>query len=324
MRSILFIGVSSAALLASMTAMAQERLITEETLDGGYYVGTGVTKLQANEIVWDGSHRLSHLIWQSTAPVLRAGFDVNFADGWTFKGNGSVAMGGDSHMEDYDWIDFDDGGAYVPSDNWDDWTHRSIHPDTRLDYYLALDAAVGYDVLHTPEFTANVNVGLKYTDVKWTAFGGSGLYSDVAFRDDPWVLPDGVRVIDFNQKWPVVFAGLDTEYRSGAFSFGVGAKAGVTFKAYDIDNHYLRDPDGLRFMDFLRPAPMVSIAAKANYAVSDLSDLFLAVEYERIYEARGDVDVYSIGSGTYLGSAADVSGGDFQSLMVTGGFKGRF
>jgi plasminogen activator len=323
MRLILTIGAWSAVFLASVPAMAQERLITEETLDGGFYVGTGVTKLQANEIVWAGNHRLSHLIWQSTAPVLRAGFDVNFADGWTFKANGSAAMGGDSHMEDYDWTDWDGaGGPATWSDNWDEWTDRSEHPDTRLDYYVALDAAIGYDVIHTAEFTANVNVGLKYTDVKWSAYGGSALYSWFnGYRNTTVIFADGLPVIDFNQKWPVAFAGLDTEFRSGALTLGADAKAGVTFSAGDVDNHFLRD---LLIMDYLRPSAVLMLSVDASYAVSENSDLFLALEYEKIFEARGDKQRYIASTGAPELTLPDFAGGDFQSFSLTGGFKGQF
>ena len=166
--------VPAVVLAAGTPALAGEEFYTYQTLDSTYYVGTGVARLQANELVWSGNHRLSQLIWQSTAPVLRAGFGVDFNNGWTVKANGTAALGGDSHMEDYDWIDYDGGGAYVPSSQFDQWTHQSVHPDTRLDYYVDVDAAVGYDVFHTPEFTANINVGLKYTDVKWTPRAAPG------------------------------------------------------------------------------------------------------------------------------------------------------
>lgn len=307
-------------LAAGAPAFAEDEFYTYQTLDSNYYVGTGVARLQANELVWSGNHRLSQLIWQSTAPVLRAGFGVNFNNGWTVKANGTAALGGDSHMEDYDWIPYGPSNSIAPGSDWDQWTHRSVHPDTRLDYYVDIDAAVGYDVFHTPEFTANINVGLKYTDVKWTASGGTGLYSGTAFRDTPMTFPDSPG-IDYNQKWPILFAGLDTEYRSGAFSLGLDARAGVTFKATAPDNHYLRN---LRFVDNLQPAPVLSLRARAAYAISDTAELFVAGQYDRIYQVRGDTDYYTISGGTYLGSLTNVAGADFQAVTLTGGFKGTF
>ena len=152
------------------------------------------------------------------------------------------------------------------------------------------------------------------------ASGGTGLYSVNAFRDTPMTFPDRPG-IDYNQKWPILFAGLDTEYRSGAFSLGLDARAGVTFKSVSVDNHYLRN---LRFVDTLQPAPVVSVRARAAYAISDSSELFLAGQYDRIYEVRGNTDYYTISGGTYLGGLANVAGGDFQAVTLTGGVKGTF
>lgn len=79
-------------------------------------------------------------------------------------------------MEDYDWA----SGDYA----FDNWTDQSIHPGADLDRYINLDAAIGKNFAMDENITINLHGRFKYTNVKWTAHGGSYIYSKLGFRDD--------------------------------------------------------------------------------------------------------------------------------------------
>ncbi|PBB89976.1 hypothetical protein CK215_24805 [Mesorhizobium sp. WSM3864] len=87
-------------------------------------------------------------------------------------------------MEDCDWL------KDAPSFAELDWSHQSIHPDTRLDRYIDLDMAAGPDFVINDATVINLHGGVKYTDMKWKAYGGSYQYSGEGFRDYRGESPD--------------------------------------------------------------------------------------------------------------------------------------
>ncbi|MDX0500770.1 omptin family outer membrane protease [Sinorhizobium medicae] len=99
-----------------------------------------------------------------------------FGIAWTVSGNVDLGFSGNSHMEDYDWA----SGDYA----FDNWTDQSIHPGADLDRYINLDAAIGKNFAMDENITINLHGRFKYTNVKWTAHGGSYIYSKLGFRDD--------------------------------------------------------------------------------------------------------------------------------------------
>jgi plasminogen activator len=95
-------------------------------LSGGWLTG------QSHELVyWDGE-KISELIWDiDHAFVLNADFSFRLMP--ALRLNAGASFGGhiDSYMEDYDWLGLDYGVT--------DWTHRSTHEDTELDYFTRID-----------------------------------------------------------------------------------------------------------------------------------------------------------------------------------------
>jgi outer membrane protease len=279
----------------------------------------GVITLEANEYVYvapGDDTRLSHLIWQSTAPVLNAGFDVSLPDGWTFAAKAQVALGGDSYMEDFDWI-----APYATGTGDDDWSDRSQHDDTDLDWYFNGSMLIGYDMALTDTVTVNVNGGLKYTDVQWAAYGGSFVYSDGAPRDTVGDFPDGEPGITYRQTFPAAVAGLDIEHSDGPLTVGASVQAGVTFSAVGDDHHWMRD---VNFIDTLESAPLLAVGASAGYEVAEGVQLFVAAQAEQIFTARADTDAYDISTGDYLWTEEDQAGGDLFAASVSVGLTGSF
>lgn len=317
------------ALLCStaIPAVAADFGATDDTAFGDVRVwgGIGVAYLEANEYVYDGagsSDVVSQLIWQSTAPVLTGGFDVALPDGWTAKGTAQFAISGDSYMEDYDWF----GPDFVSYDA-DDWTHRSQHDDTNLDWYFNGSLLVGHDFAVGDNAKVNLNAGFKYTDVQWTAFGGTYVYS--GFEGDPaghyhdytGSFPDGEKGITYRQSFPALVAGADFEADLDALTLSAGIQGGFTVYGIGDDHHWMRD---LNFVDTLASAPLLGAHASASYEIVDGLALFAEGTVEKVFTARGDTDEYDLITDDQTGYYPDAAGGDLFAASISAGIKGTF
>jgi len=276
----------------------------------------GAMYLEGNEKVLNGDFTVSHLIWRSTTPVLRGGVAVDFGGGFSATVEGSTAGFGISYMEDYDWLRGDD--------TFDNWSHRSQHPDTRLDHYFTGAASLGYELLNDESAVIRAHAGFKYTDVQWTAYGGTYLYSTGGgFRNTPGTIPDGVAGVTYRQQLPEVFIGFDGEEKYGDVSVGGLLRGGVTFLSVATDNHYLRVPP-LRFVDSIYVAPTMTLGANVGFALGPNAKLTLAARYDHIFEQRGDVREYNATTGALIGSFVGAAGAALRSAEITAGLEGSF
>ena len=273
----------------------------------------GAMYLQGDEKVVNGNYTVSHLIWQTKTPVLRGSIAVDFGNGLSASLEGSTAGFGSSYMEDYDWLRGDD--------TFDNWSHRSQHPDTQVDHYYTGAAALGYELVNHDNAVVRAHAGLKYTDVQWTAYGGTYLYSGVGFRDTPGTIPDGTAVITYRQQLPELFLGVDGEEYYGNFRVGGLLRGGLTFLAVATDDHWLRN---LRFVDTLYVAPTFTAGVDVGYALGRNAELFLAARYDHIFEQRGDTRTYDIATGAPLDTYIDSAAGALRSAELTAGLKGKF
>lgn len=313
-------GVGLTLLLGCAPAGAQD--IGNDALDERvvFSASIGAMSLRANEFVFDGNHTLSQLTWQSTAPVLRSGADVQLDGGFTLKAEGALALSGSSYMEDYDWQDYDGAGPFVPGNGPDDWTDRSQHPDTQLDYFASGSAALGYDLVRSEAGSINLNGGLQYSDVQWTASGGSALYSTGGFRNNSFNIPAGP-VVTYRQQLPSVFAGVDGQMDSGSLHLGGMLRAGVTVFGRSTDEHWQRD---LRFSDALYVAPTLAIGANAAFDLGPTSQLFVAARYSQVFTTKATSDVRDTGTGAVLFYGSNSGGLDLRTIDVTAGLKASF
>jgi len=279
--------------------------------------GVGYAFINSDEIVYDANgDRISHLLWESQAPMVSGKVEADFANGWTLRAGGSFAFAGSSHMQDNDWF-----GPYFVSYDFNDWTHRSEHPDTRLQHYFSGDIAVGKDLPLGSAATLNLHAGLKYTDVKWSAYGGTYTYSVTGYRADTGSFLNGSPGITFQQRYPGVFLGASFAAHEGPWTLSGQARGGVSIKATDTDHHWMRD---LRFEETYGAIPFVSAAARVDYAVNDQASLFLGGDYEQYFHAVGDTTVYSIASGAQGPTYTKGAGMTLKAISVSGGFRMKF
>lgn len=282
-------------------------------------MGAGLIALEAREWVFTApgsTDNLSLLIWQSLAPTITANFSARSLDGWTIDVDGQIAGFGDSYMQDYDWIAPNNTG-FGP----DDWSDRSQHPDTALEWYLNGSLKVGNNVFMTGNSTVNLNAGLELTSTSWTASGGSAIYSDGGFRNVELDFTEGEPGITYRQLFPEIFAGVDGTMQEGPWQLSGGAKAGVTMMATATDIHWLRDR---RFEETIDPALVLAANARLAYQVEDGMQVFVAGQIDNIFLGRSDTVIYEHSTGAEVFDSPDASGAQLFSATFTAGLTGSF
>ncbi len=279
----------------------------------------GYASITAREHVYAGSSgddNLSLLVWESQAPIANVDVKLRLPDGWTLRGHIDAALLGDSVMTDYDWTSFS------PSYQFNDWDHRSISPNTSLDWYLKGDIALGRDLPISEALTVNVNGGLSYTDVEWTAVGGTYVYSVGGFRDTVGTIPN-VPAVRYRQQLPTIFAGLDATVSDGPWDLEAGARAGLIVYGQSVDHHYLRTPPEY-ITDNLTFGQMVSAEAKIEYNFTDHLGAYLSGAYDKMFAGHMPTDYRQISDGSLILHDDSIGGAELDAWSVTAGVKGRF
>ena len=307
-------ALSCLVLAAPSLAAADDNLFASP--DGAFAIsgGIGLANIKAGEFVYLGSHKLSQLDWESKGVTLYTlGLDAQIDKSWSVKGSFNVGTGGDGHMVDYDWL----------SSMYDDWSERSIHPDTQLDHYFSGSVEIDREVFKNETTSFDIGAGFRYTDVKWTAYGGSFIYSsgDPAFRDLSGNFPDGEKGISYQQKIPVGFLSVSGEHNVGKFTISGGLQGGLSFRIDDIDDHWMRS---LRFYDTMNMAPTIGANVAVNYELTSMASLYVSGSFERVFHARGDMEFYDTTTGSKVGSQEDGAGADFQAMSISFGLRGKF
>ena len=301
---------SLAVLATSSPALAGDMLQTSADGSVIFRGSYGITAITANELVWEGKTKVSQLIWKSRMiNTFTGAVETDLDKRFYLKATGVIGLGGNGYMADYDW--FNPGGP---------WTHRSLHPDTRLDHYYALSLEAGREVLSVDGTDLSLGGGFKYTDVKWSAYGGSYVYSDSGFRADRGKFPDGEKGISYRQQWPVPYLGINLSHTEGAWTIGGALQGGIAVDAAGTDDHWMRD---LRFIDHLDTTPVVMTSASAESEFRPDTAFYISGSFDRMFRIRADTTMIDrLGGGRQ--KFPDSAGADYQSWTVSLGLRGRF
>jgi outer membrane protease len=308
MRS-LILGMGIAALLYS-GASAEDLLV--QSPDGMviWYGGLGLTGIKAHEYVFSGDRKVSELIWRSAfVPTATAGLTAELPQKWYIHTDVAIGYGGNGYMADFDWL--------VKGRSWSD---RSLSPDTRLDHYFTGSLEAGRELITLQDTTISLGAGVKYTDVQWSAFGGSFIYTNQSWHDWRGHFPSGEKGITFRQAMPVPYLGLNFSHTTGAWTLAGSLQGGVSVSARDIDDHWLRD---LRFYDYYQTAPDLSARLSADYAWRNNLSLYLSGGFDRLFLARADTKIVKTTTGRSNWDP-NSAGGDYSSVTVSFGIKGKF
>lgn len=316
MTKIHIVSLAAVGLLSGLPlqALADDTLFTASndmfTISGS----VGLANISGGEYVYAGSHKMSQLDWESTGVTLyTAEIGADIDKNWSVKAKFSAGFGGDGHMVDYDWM----------SETHDEWSDRSVHPDTELAHYFTGSIEIDRDVYSNETTTLALGAGFRYSDVKWDAYGGSYIYSsgDPDFRDLVGEFPDGEQGISYQQKIPVGFLAANVEHTAGRFSFTGGLQGGLSFGIDDIDDHWMRNA---RFYDYMDAAPTIALNLGANYALTPSAAVYVSGSFERVFHAKGSMDMYDTTTGDLVASEDNAAGATFQAMSISVGLKGTF
>lgn len=275
-----FVILLTASNLLAIQAGQGPGLVLSEGAEYNLSVRGGVVYQQgeAREIVFDGTHKLSELIWDITGLVyaggsaslsLGSGLQVN-AGYWT------AINEGDGEMQDYDW--------YIVGA---DWTHFS---DGRVD----INEAHTFDINGTLRFLDFDGVaiyaigGFKQMYWDWSQFGGRYIYSVNGFRDARGTSPDDENGINYDQTFDIPYVGVGASLQLGALR-GSGYLIYSPFvQAEDNDEHVLRE------LYFTETFENIDYLGAGVEAVLELGEAFFvsgALDVHSIPEARGDTEI---------------------------------
>ncbi|MDV4159426.1 MULTISPECIES: omptin family outer membrane protease [Rhizobium] len=313
-RVITGIVVTFCLLVATPSLAAADKTLFSSD-DGNFVVfgGLGLANIKAQEFVYQTDRKISQLNWESKGMTLfTVGADAQIHNDWSVKGSVEIGTGGNGHMVDYDWM--------LPTH--DDWSNRSIHPLTELDHYFT--GAIQLDRIIYGDETSRIAVGagFQYTDIKWSAYGGSGIFSTGGgFRNNRWEAPDWVRGISYRQQIPIGFLSLSGEYDFGDLTISGGLQTGLSFGIKDIDDHWVRN---LRFHDDIDPAPTIGATVALDYAMTPAASLHLSGSFQQVFNSHGETQFEDTKEGTRSAWKKDAAGANFQSMSISIGLNFTF
>jgi outer membrane protease len=216
-------------------------------------------------------------------------------------------------MEDYDWLGLDDGVT--------DWTDRSVHEDTELDYFTRVDLNLQYDFLRMPVLTLGGLLGARVTGIQWSAYGGDYVYTSdpaTSFRDEIGSFTDGEIGITYEQAWLVPYIGIAASLDMGNLRISASAVGSPLAYGTDDDVHWLRD---LNFIDDFEPTNFLGAAAELSYRYGPQYQFFVNATAERYFRTSGDTTLIDITSGASAYYGGDVSGADHENLQISVGMR---
>src|SRR5690606_28765943 len=104
-------------------------------------------------------------------------------------------------------------------------------------------------------------------------------------------------------------------------SYTASIQGGMTFFGLATDDHWMRD---LRFVDRIRPTPVLAAAATATYNFSDTLAAYVTGSVEKVFLGRADTEVIDTLTGASLGTSADIGGAELGTVSLSAGLKGSF
>jgi omptin len=276
----------------------------------------GLANIYAEENVFDNGREVSRLDWESKGvTLLRGSISIAATPNWSIRAEGKTGMNGDGHMTDYDWI-----APNYTSQSDDGWSHRSLHDDTRLDHYYSGSLEVNRTLVEANGRYLSAGIGGRYSEVQWSAYGGSYIYSVFNPRDLVGNFEDGERAITYRQKMPALYANVRGAQNFGAWTLSGGLEGGALLKAKALDDHWMRD---LRFTDEFDIGFTYGGNAAVAYNLTQNIALYANGSFEMTKFDVGDTNMRDKSSGANA-DFSDSAGAKFLAGSVSLGLKGSF
>jgi outer membrane protease len=275
----------------------------------GYLRGT------STENVYDPTSRrykVSQLDWNVDAVTVGGRVALRPLDGLTLRGHFWTAVASDGAMTDRDWL-----GGSQGSNNW---THRSIHPDTRIPKAWQADVSAAYAFYQDNDVAVAALAGFRHYEVRYRANGGSYVYSQNGFRDLSGNFTPGQLGIAYQQWWDTPYIGMGAYYRSDDLS--------VSTELYGSPFTFTRDKDyhALRYTIFkenFSTTGMVGANLTVEYKITPMISIAGRLDYTRYIEAEGGTKMFDYASNTFRRFPKPSAGADADTLHMTLGIKSR-
>lgn len=278
----------------------------------------GVVEGSAAELVFyypnGKKFMISELTWD-LKDIAMGGVHGSVGFGRRFRlnlGVWSALSEGSGMMIDRDWSYPDSfSGFLTPGDS--NWTHESRHPDTSLDEGIVFDQNLSVLALQSGPFALSGIVGYKHDTWKWSARGGTYIYSDAAFRDTIGSFPPGEPVITYEQQYSIPYFGVGASWSRPVFQLETHLLFSPLVSASDSDYHVLRN---LLFEGDFSGGTYWGLGLNATWAFATHWTATLGVEYQSIPQITGDVkvegDVYGSGGGVSMSAASVTLGAGYR------------
>jgi outer membrane protease len=282
---------------AAVTSQGSAGSISTQAGGLSFSLGASVGQVEgtAKELVFDNSvvkkFKLSELTWDITEVVM-AGVQGSLGFGERFHANlgyWTALNKGNGGMVDRDWLYSPAGMAQIEPDA-DNWTHESKHPNTHLEKGSMLDLNLTGQIWQAGPFSVSGIAGYKIDDWKWSARGGTFVYSVDTFRDTVGSFPDNQKVIVYEQEYNIPYLGIGAGWSGATFAVDGRLLLSNWVSATDTDNHVLRSTI---FEGDFSDGTFVGVGVSATWNFAPRWFATAALDYQSISEITGDVTMRS-------------------------------
>lgn len=295
------VGASVEAISTQGTRFG-DRLSAEGYL--GYLTG------ESHESVYNDGQRVSRLDWEiKDALVLGTRLSYQATSWLTLDAGGWTSLAADAKMTDYDWLWSDR----------DDWSDRSIHPDTDLRRAFEVDLGARARVIERDGFWLDGMLGYQLRNFQWRASNGSYLYSRMDWHDDSGEF-SGPQV-DYEQWWRTPYIGVGGGYALPWLRLSGRVIASPFAQVSDSDTHIENQQ---RFTGDFDSTQMAAVTLRAEHDIGPRLTLTGEANYQKFWEARGDMTVNYLNLDGWRSELNDAAGASNQTLIFSLGLDYRF
>ncbi|PZQ51363.1 MAG: hypothetical protein DI556_04130 [Rhodovulum sulfidophilum] len=322
------LGLSVAACLAAADAYAEtsppagaatpaavttrsfaSRVLSDRLSVEGYL---GYLSGESKELVYFGGQKQSQLDWTIESAAVVGGRLDYAATGWLTIGVGGwTSLAGDVSMVDYDWLWRDSG--------YEGWTDRSRHPNTSLERAFEFDLAAAARVAEWNGVWVNGLLGYQVRNFKFQASDGDYLYSTFKLHDTEGRFQGPM--VDYQQWWRTPYVGVAAGYAMPRWRLSGKVIASPFAQVSDADLHI--ENQQLFTGDF-GDTQMAAVTLRAEHDLTESLMLTAMANYQRFWEARGDLTAINVAFPEFRSEIPDGAGASNETLILSLGLAYRF
>ena len=283
-------------------AALTDRLSAEGYL--GYMSG------ESRELVYGQTGKTSQLNWTIDKAAIVGGRLDYAATGWLSLGLGGwTSFASDNSMVDYDWL----------LDDRDGWSDRSVHPNTSLERAFEVDLSAEGRITEWRGFQLNGLLGYQVRNFKWQASDGDYTYTTTRFRDTEGEFRGPM--VDYQQWWRTPYVGLTAGYALPGWRLTGKVIASPFAQVSDNDLHIENQQ---LFSGNFSDTQMAALTLRAEHDLTESLMLTGMANYQKFWEARGDMTVTNVAFPEFKTILQDGAGASNETLILSLGLAYRF